>query len=86
MHLVTPLRELFEANTAWLTVFQLPTYAPDPIPQGGIWPLVKRDIGNLAAADLSQITRAVKRKLKMLQFRPEVIDGCVAGTGLTLSG
>jgi len=37
-------------------VFQLPTYAPDLNPQEGIWSLVKRDIGNLAAADLSQNT------------------------------
>ncbi|MFE2039704.1 hypothetical protein ACFXAZ_02050 [Streptomyces sp. NPDC059477] len=42
-------------------------------------------MGNLAAADLSQVTRAVKRKPKTLQYRPEVIDGCLAGTGLTLS-
>ncbi|GAA2941655.1 hypothetical protein GCM10010518_30980 [Kitasatospora cinereorecta] len=85
MHLVAPLREFFEANASWLTVFQLPTYAPDLNPQEGIWSLVKRDIGNLAAADIGQVTRAVKRKLKMLQYRPEVIDGCLAGTGLTLS-
>jgi len=86
MHLVAPLREFFEANTGWLTMFQLPTYAPDlnPNPQEGIWSLVKREIGNLAAADLGQITRAVKRKLKMLQYRPEAIDGCLAETGLTL--
>ncbi|MFF0191296.1 transposase [Streptomyces sp. NPDC005244] len=78
------LREFIESNADWLTVFQLPTYAPDLNPQEGIWSLVKRDIGNLAAADLSQITRAVKRQLKMLQYRPEVIDGCLAGTGLVL--
>ncbi|MFC1407427.1 hypothetical protein ACEZDJ_39735, partial [Streptacidiphilus sp. N1-5] len=48
-------------------------------------PLVKRGIGNLAAADLSQITRAVKRKLKMLQYRPEVLDGCLAGAGLSMA-
>ncbi|WTZ85425.1 transposase [Streptomyces sp. NBC_01384] len=84
MHLVAPLREFFEANGAWLTVFQLPTYAPDLNPQKGIWSLVKRDIGNLAAANLGQVTRAVKRKLKMLQYRPEAIDGCLAGTGLVL--
>lgn len=47
--------------------------------------LVERDIGNLAAADLGQVTRAVKRKLKMLRYRPEAIDGCLACTGLTLS-
>ncbi|WP_370468473.1 hypothetical protein [Streptacidiphilus sp. P02-A3a] len=63
----------------------MPTYAPDLNPHEGIWSLVKRDIGNLAAAELSQITRAVKRELKMLQYRPEVIDGCLAGTGLPLS-
>lgn len=45
---------------------------------------IKRDIGTLAAADLGQITRAVKRELKTLQYRPEVIDGCLAGTGLVL--
>ncbi|MEU4089292.1 hypothetical protein AB0F76_34270 [Streptomyces aureus] len=40
----------------------------------------------LAAADLGQITRGVKRKLKMLQYRPEIIDGCLVGAGPTLSG
>ncbi|WTU55446.1 hypothetical protein OHB53_08550 [Streptomyces sp. NBC_00056] len=39
----------------------------------------------MAAADLGQVTRTVKRKLKMLHYRPEMIDGCLAGTGLTLS-
>ncbi|MEV7030132.1 hypothetical protein AB0N99_07875 [Streptomyces sp. NPDC093272] len=44
--------------------------------------MVKHELGNLAAADLSQITRTVKRKLKMLQYRPELLDGCLTGTGL----
>ncbi|MFF3890299.1 hypothetical protein [Streptomyces sp. NPDC001914] len=63
----------------------MPTYAPDLNPTKGIWSLVKRDLGNLAAADLGQITRAVRRKLKMLQYRPQVIDGCLAETGLGFS-
>ncbi|MFF5408559.1 hypothetical protein ACFY8K_37660 [Streptomyces misionensis] len=37
---------------------------------------------HLAAADLGQITRAVKRRLKQIQYRPHVVDGCLAGTGL----
>lgn len=57
---------------------------PDLNPQEGIWSLVRRDIGNLAAADLARITRAVKRGLKMTQYRPHLIDGCLAGTGMTL--
>ncbi|MFG2630319.1 transposase [Streptomyces sp. NPDC048473] len=84
LHLTKPLREFIETNADWLTVFQLPTYAPDLNPQEGIWSLVKRDIGNLAAADHRQITRAVKRKHKMLQYRPEVIDGRLAGTDLVM--
>lgn len=67
-------------------MFQLPAHAPDPNPQEGIWSLVRRDTGNLAAADLSQITRAVKHRLKTIQYRPHLIDGCLAGTGLTLDG
>lgn len=57
---------------------------PDLNPAEGVWSLVKRDIGNLAAADLGQITRVVKRKLKMLEYRPAVIDGRLAGTDLAL--
>ncbi|MCX5008168.1 hypothetical protein OHB05_36970 [Streptomyces sp. NBC_00638] len=46
--------------------------------------MVKHDLGNLAAADLRQITRTVKRKLKMLQYRRQLLDGCLACTGLAL--
>ncbi|MFI8346896.1 IS630 family transposase [Streptomyces sp. NPDC085596] len=73
-----------EANAEWLTVFQLPVYAPNLNPTEGIWSLVKRDIGNLAAADLSQITSAVKRRLKRIQYRPALADGCLAETGLIM--
>ncbi len=84
IHLTAPLREFIAGNADWLTVFQLPTYAPDLNPQEGVWYLVKRDLGNLAAADLGPITQAVERKLKMLQYRPRVIDGCLTSTGLDL--
>jgi transposase len=84
MHLTKPLRQFIDANAEWLTVVQLPTDAPDLNPTEGVWSLVKRDIGNLAAADLGEVTRAVKHRLKGLQYRQDVIDGCLAGTGLTL--
>ncbi|WP_406442425.1 transposase [Streptomyces sp. NBC_00631] len=82
LHLTKQLREFMDANADWLTAFQLPTYAPDLNLTEGVWSLVKRDIGNLAAASLGEVTRAVKRKLKALQYRPEVIDSCLTGTGL----
>ena len=86
LHLTSGMREFIAANAEWLTVFQLPTYAPDLNPTEGIWSLVKRDIGNLAAADLGQITRAVKRRLKQIQYHPELVDGCLAETGLIMDG
>ncbi|MEU1229643.1 transposase [Streptomyces sp. NPDC005828] len=86
LHLIAGMREFIAANPAWLTVFQLPTYAPDLNPQEGIWSLVKRDIGNLAAADLGQIIKAVKRRLKQIRYRPDFVDSCLAGTGLITNG
>ncbi|WTP44764.1 transposase [Streptomyces sp. NBC_00190] len=83
-HLMPQMRAFIEANEDWLTVFQLPSYAPDLNPQEGIWSLVKRTIGNLAAANLDQLARAVKRSLKQVQYRPHLVDGCLAGTGLTM--
>ncbi|MFJ8009906.1 helix-turn-helix domain-containing protein [Streptomyces fagopyri] len=86
LHLTSGIREFIVASAEWLTVFQLPTYAPDLNPQGGVWSLVKHDLGNLAAADLGQVTRAVKHRLKQIQYRPDLVDGCLAGTGLILDG
>ncbi|MFI8275538.1 hypothetical protein ACIGBH_11605 [Streptomyces sp. NPDC085929] len=43
-------------------------------------------IGNLAATNLDQLARAVKRSLKQIQYRPHLVDGCLAATGLILDG
>jgi transposase len=85
-HLVPPMKEFIAANEDWLTVYQLPTYAPDLNPQEGIWSLVKRGIGNLAAANLDHLTKTVKRKLKKIQYRAHLIDACLAETGLIMDG
>ncbi|MFI6864334.1 transposase [Streptomyces sp. NPDC050421] len=84
-HLMPQMKNFIAANEDWLTVFHFPSYAPDLNPQEGIWSLVKRTIGNLAAANLDQLAAAVKRSLKQTQYRPHLIDGCLAGTGLTLT-
>ncbi|MFE1785430.1 transposase [Streptomyces sp. NPDC059506] len=85
LHLARGMREFIDRNADWLTVFQLPTYAPDLNPQEGIWSLVKREIGNLAVADLARVVRAVERRLKQIQYRPDVINGYLDGTGLSLT-
>jgi hypothetical protein len=40
--------------------------------------------GNWAAADLDSLVRIVKRKLKKIQYRPCLINGCLATTGLMI--
>jgi hypothetical protein len=53
-------------------------------PTEGIWSLLKRAIANFAATDLNALVRIIKRKLKKIQYRPHLISGCLARTGLTI--
>ncbi|WP_243766567.1 transposase [Streptomyces sp. GC420] len=83
-HLVRELTDFAEENKGWLRVFQMPSYAPELNPQEGIWSLLKRGIANFVATNLTGLERIVKRKLKKIQYRPELIDGCLAETGLVI--
>ena len=71
-------------NKDWLRICRLPVYTPDLNPAEGIWSLLKRSMANFAAADLDGLVRIVKRKLKKIQYRPHLIDGCLAATGLEI--
>jgi transposase len=84
IHLAPELAAFAAENKAWLRVFQLPTYAPELNPAEGIWSLLKRAIANFAAPNLGYLVRIVKRKLKKIQYRPHLIDGCLTATGLTI--
>ena len=50
----------------------------------GIWSLLKRAMVNFAAPDLDRLVRIVKRKLKKIRYRPHLIGGCLAVTGLSI--
>ncbi|MFC3818716.1 transposase [Planomonospora venezuelensis] len=79
------MRRFIADNTGWLRVIQLPAYAPDLNPVEGIWSLLNRGgLGNLAVTGLDQLVRVVKRGLKKIQYRPHLIEGCLAETGLVL--
>ncbi|MFD8706727.1 helix-turn-helix domain-containing protein [Kitasatospora sp. NPDC059648] len=54
-------------------------------PQEGIWALVKRGIGNLAAANVDHLAKTVRTRLKKIQYRPHLIDGCLAQSGLDMN-
>ncbi|MGN9786129.1 hypothetical protein ACTMTF_32195 [Nonomuraea sp. ZG12] len=38
-------------------------------------------MANFVVADLDDLVRIVKRKLKKMQYRPYLPDGCLAATG-----
>lgn len=85
VHLVQEMYDFAEENKQWLRVFQLPSYAPELNPTEGVWSLLKRSIVDFVTADLTSLEQLVKRKLKMIQYRPELMDGCLTETGLILN-
>lgn len=76
-------RELI-AEREWLTVFLLPAYSPDLHPVEGVWAHVERSLTNLAVVALNGLEALVRNRLKRLQYRPDTLDGFIAGTGLAL--
>ena len=78
------MRGYIEAHRGWLTVVQLPSYAPDLNPAEGAWANMKNGLGNLAASNVGQLAAIVRNRLKRIQYRPALIDGFPAQTGLTL--
>jgi putative transposase len=78
------MRVFIQAHPDWLTEARLPVYAPDLNPAEGAWANMKGGLGNLAAADVDQLAAIVKNRLKSIQYRPALIEGFLAQTGLTL--
>jgi putative transposase len=83
-HLSRKMRAFTDGHPDWLTVFQLPAYAPDLNPAEGVWANLKNGLGNLAARDVDQLAAVVRNRLKRIQYRPALIDGFLGQTGLTL--
>ncbi|PJM93354.1 hypothetical protein CG719_23155 [Streptomyces sp. CB01373] len=64
----------------------LPPYAPQLNPVEGIWSLLRRRCqANTAFTDPTHLMRALRQGLRQVQYQPDLIDGCLAGTGLTLT-
>ncbi|MFG3384018.1 transposase [Streptomyces sp. NPDC047999] len=83
-HHAKPLREFCERNSDWLTIVNLPAYAPDLNPVEGAWAHLKKSLANLAPHTIEDLTPLVKNRLRGIQRRPDVLDGFIAETGLTL--
>ncbi|MFJ9855439.1 transposase [Streptomyces sp. NPDC101150] len=82
VHRSAALRQ-WAAGQNWLTIIQLPTFAPDLNPVEGIWSLLRRaTAANVVFADRDDLVRAVLSGMRRIQRRPHLIDGCLTGTGL----
>jgi putative transposase len=83
-HTSRAMGELIAARL-WLTVCQLPAYAPELNPVEAVWSHLKRSLANLAKRNLAQLATLVKNRLKRMQYRPGLLDGFLAKTGLDLT-
>jgi putative transposase len=83
-HTDAAIRQLID-HRDWLTVFWLPPYAPELNPTERVWSHLKKGLANLAACSTDQLAGIVKTRLKRMQYRPNLLDGFIAHTGLNLA-
>ncbi|HLZ36980.1 MAG TPA: transposase [Mycobacteriales bacterium] len=82
-HLSAAMAELAAARP-WLTVYRLPPYAHELNPVEPVWSHLKRSLANLTKHTITELTALVKTRLKRMQYRPGLLAGFLAGTGLDL--
>jgi putative transposase len=82
-HVSRAMRELVAARS-WLRVYRLPPYASELNPVEPAWSNLKRSLANLTKQDIGQLTALVRTRLRRTQYRPGLLDGFLAKTGLDL--
>ena len=84
-HVSATMRTFTDAHKQWLTVARLPAYAPELNPVEGAWSNMKNSLGNLGSCSKpGQLAAIMKNRLKRMQYRPALIDGFLAQTGLSI--
>jgi hypothetical protein len=80
-HKSAMMRNLIRTRS-WLTVFYLPTTAPELNPVEGVWSVMKSGLVNLVKQDVDQLRAIVKHRLRTAQYRLTLLAGLPAKTGL----
>jgi len=84
-HISKVMRQFTGAHPDWLTVARLPAYAPELNAVEGAWSTTKSSLGNLGSCSTPrQLAAIMKNRLKRIQYRPGLIDGFLAQTGLSI--
>ncbi len=82
-HISAVMRTLLQPHQGSLTVVRLPA-TPRPEPAEGAWSNMKNSLGNLGSCStVRQLAAIIKNRLKRIQYRPALIDGFLAQTGLS---
>jgi hypothetical protein len=54
-------------------------------PTEPVWSNLKRSLANLTKHNINQLTALIKTRLRRMQYRPGLLDGFLAKTGLDLT-
>lgn len=83
-HTSAEMRTLL-AHRSWLTVVQLPSYAPELNPAEGVWASLRTALVNLAPrrGGIDELAALIRTRLKRMQYRTDgLFDGFLAETRL----
>jgi putative transposase len=80
-HVSAAMTELVAARP-WLTAYRLPPYAHELNPVEPVWAHLKRSLADLTKHTIAELTALVKTRLKRMQYRPGLLVGFLASTGL----
>lgn len=83
-HVSAVMRKFTGTHPDWLTVVQLPPYAPGLNRVEGVRARMNNGPGNLAACNAGQLAAIMKNRLKRIQHRPGLTGGFLAQTGLSI--
>src|SRR5699024_1669428 len=72
------------AQRDWLGVERLPAHAPDLNPVERVWSVMRNGLSNLVLGDIDQLAALIRARPRPMQYRPELLQGCLAGIGLSL--
>jgi hypothetical protein len=82
-HISTRMRTFASGHPDWLTVIQMPAYAPELNAAEGAWSAMKASLGNLAPGTVGQLAATARSRLRRIQRQPGLISGFLRQTGLS---
>ncbi|WTL64425.1 transposase [Streptosporangium sp. NBC_01495] len=83
-HVSTQMRAWIAAQQDWLLVYRFPAYAPDLNPAESVWSNLRTKLFNFTAHSIDDLARLIKNRLKPLQYRPDLLNGFIAETGIMI--